>query len=103
MSKTYPWHERVAEIEHQGQTLNVTLRRPESGGDWEIRSIKIPADSSHDSEDISDWLEIIAPDVCRSIQAITEEKFQEEDDTSLTNEEEEEIGEVAGRIYEAAR
>lgn len=101
MSKTYPWHERTAEIEHKGQALSVTLRRPESGGEWEIRTVRVPADSVHDSEDISAWLGEISTGVLAEIRALTEEAFMAEDDSSLSDDEEEQVGEVVGRLCEA--
>ena len=60
MSSAYPWIDCTVKIEHDGQPLDVTMRKPEGGSEWEFKTIRVPSCvATHEpSLDIFDWLTV---------------------------------------------
>ena len=60
MSKAYPWIDCTVKIEHAGQPLDVTMRKPEGGSEWKFKTVRVPSlcDSDAPSLDIFDWLTV---------------------------------------------
>jgi hypothetical protein len=82
MSANYPWLDKTVEIEHDGQALNVTMRKPEGGSDedWELKTICVPSScrTDADSVDIADWLERNAVKACDEIEQIAKRAIVDE-------------------------
>lgn len=56
----YPWIDCTVKIEHDGQPLDVTMRKPEGGSKWECKTIRVPSSCKSDAPSVGifDWLTV---------------------------------------------